>query len=60
NKWAAIAGFGVGYACLFAVMFVPQIKTNYLLWPVIGNVTTFLVALLVHRMIGVARARRGR
>ncbi len=58
NKWAAIAGFGVGYACLFAVMYATSI--NFLLWPVIGNVTSFLAALSVHWMLGRVAARRGR
>jgi len=58
SKWAAIAGFGVGYACLFTLMYATKI--NFLLWPVIGNVTSFLAALLVHWLIGVISARRGR
>ncbi len=50
DKWAAIAGFAFGYACLFVMMFVTPI--NFLLWPVIGNLACFLGALAVHCLLG--------
>ncbi|NOZ19530.1 MAG: sodium/solute symporter [Planctomycetes bacterium] len=46
NKWAALIGFVCCYACLYAMMFV--LKINFLLWPVVGNLACFLVALGVH------------
>ncbi|MEW6357926.1 MAG: sodium/solute symporter [Planctomycetota bacterium] len=46
NKWAALAGFAACYACLFYMMC--GTKICFLLWPVVGNLVCFLVALGVH------------
>lgn len=45
--WAAVIGFIVSYACLFAMM---ASNINFLLWPVIGNSVCFLTALFMDRL----------
>lgn len=42
DKWAAAAGVVVGYAAVFVMK---ETGMNFLLWPVIGNLLCFLVAL---------------
>ncbi len=65
NKWAAIAGFVACYLALFTMMWFLQVKPhlaltyplpkgsgiNFLLWPVIGNVVCFGVALAVDALL---------
>jgi solute:Na+ symporter, SSS family len=59
NKWAALAGFVASYACLFAMMSSDII---FLLWPVIGNLVCFFVALFLNPLFsgtkGEADARK--
>jgi SSS family transporter len=50
NRWAAVAGFVACYASLAAMAFLTRV--NALLWPVVGNLVCFFVALLVHWLIG--------
>ena len=45
NKWAAGAGFATSYAVLFVLM---GTGVNFLLWPVIGNLTCFFVGLFLN------------
>jgi len=49
NRWAAIIGFVACYVSL-ALMWLAGV--NALLWPVIGNIVCFGVALLVNAFIG--------
>lgn len=48
NKWAAGAGVVAGYGALFLMI---QVGVNFLLWPVIGNLVCFLVALLLSPLL---------
>ena len=48
NKWAAGAGIVTGYAALFLMI---RNNVNFLLWPVIGNLVCFFVALLLSRLL---------
>ena len=64
RAWAAIVGFFSSYACLFAMMYFLQVKPtviftypvkeghtmSYLLWPVFGNLTCFVVAIALDRI----------
>ena len=64
NWRAALAGFVTAYLCLFLMMFFLRITpsvslvyplpkdsgVNFLLWPVIGNLVCFGVALLLDRL----------
>lgn len=55
---AAVIGFIVSYACLFAMM---ASGINFLLWPVVGNSVCFLTALLLnHLFAGISPARENR
>jgi hypothetical protein len=47
NKWAVGAGVVTGYGALFLMI---RNNVNFLLWPVIGNLVCFLVALLGSRL----------
>jgi SSS family solute:Na+ symporter len=50
SKWAAVIGFLSSCACLGVLMFLTDV--NFLLWPVIGNLAGFSVALLVNAVVG--------
>ncbi|NQT87632.1 sodium/solute symporter, partial [bacterium] len=67
NRWAAGIGFVTSYICLFAMMWYieikpafaitfPKMKTgagiSYLLWPVVGNLVCFGLALVIDMVIG--------
>ena len=54
NKWAAMTGFVTSYAALFMMM---AGGINFLLWPVIGNLLCFFVALAVHPIYSAAEGR---
>jgi len=45
HKWAAIIGFVVSCACLPPMMLL---DVSYLIWPVVGNLACFLVALALN------------
>lgn len=55
NKWSAITGFVASYACLFIMMGTGVI---FLLWPVIGNLVCFFVALLINPLYARQERRR--
>jgi len=46
--WAAMAGFVVSYFALFTAM---AVGVNYLLWPVLGNLVCFFVALFLDPLL---------
>lgn len=52
GPWAAVIGFVASYACLFAMM---SAGINFLLWPVLGNMTCFVCALVANRFLPVRR-----
>lgn len=49
NKWAALIGFAACYGCLFYLMY--GTKICFLLWPVIGNLVCFVVAVGAHALL---------
>ena len=65
RAWAAVVGFISSYVCLFVMMWFLQVKPTviftfpvaggsticYLLWPVFGNLTCFVVALVLDRIV---------
>jgi SSS family solute:Na+ symporter len=65
NRWAAVVGFLTSYLTLFTIMWFLQVKgglaftyplpagtgIHFLLWPVIGNVVCFGVALLADALL---------
>jgi SSS family transporter len=53
DKWAALAGFTASYAALFLMM---GTGVNFLLWPVVGNLTCFFVALFLNPLFRRPRA----
>ena len=55
DKWAAMTGFVLSYACLFVMM---ASSITFLLWPVIGNTVCFLVALLLHGLLASGKGDR--
>ena len=56
NKWAAMAGFVFSYFCLFVMI---NIGVNFLLWPVIGNLLCFFVALFLHPLFSTGEGTGG-
>ncbi|MBM4031604.1 MAG: sodium/solute symporter [Planctomycetes bacterium] len=72
SKWAAIAGFVACYLALFTMMWFLQVKPhlaltyplpkdsgiNYLLWPVIGNLVCFGVALAADALLRPCAGKR--
>ena len=57
NKWAALIGFASCYACLFYIMY--GTKIIFLLWPVIGNLVCFFVALGLHMIFFRTQSEEG-
>ncbi len=51
NKWGVVAGVVTGYCALFLMI---RADVNFLLWPVVGNLVCFFVALLVSRLLNTA------
>ena len=63
--WPALIGYLSSYVCLFTMMYLLQIKPTlaltypvakggtltYLLWPVIGNISCFVIALALDRAV---------
>jgi hypothetical protein len=55
HRWAAIGGFLVCYEVLFCMMYSKLLfgtEVNFLLWPVVGNLVCFFVALLLNKTLG--------
>lgn len=49
HRWAAVGGFVISYGVLFYMMYGTSLC--WLLWPVFGNITCFVVALLLNAIL---------
>ncbi|MFQ6097048.1 MAG: sodium/solute symporter [Armatimonadota bacterium] len=56
HRWAAVLGFVACYEALFIMMYCT--KVNFLLWPVVGNLVCFFVALALNKVFSRDEQRR--